>query len=127
MATANLNNESQKVDTGNDSIVIVSYLDGVPGGRTLDTTGFSPEVIQAGHIVIKDAKGNHKPMPVADATNYAALPANHTHVGVVKASVLKTKPMVGIMTRGSVNQIASPYTVTDAIKTVLPLIHFTQD
>ena len=126
MAQASLNNDSQTVDTGNDSIVIMSCLEDVPGGRTLDTTGFAPTVIKGGHIVIQDADGEYKPMPVS-GKDYAALPANHTYLGVVKASVLTTKPMVSIMVRGSVNQVVGPYPVTAAIKTALPLIRFTQD
>lgn len=126
MAQANLNNDPQTVDTGNDSIVIMSCLEDVPGGRTLDTTGFTPTVIKGGHVVIQDADGEYKPMPVS-GSNYAVLPADHTYLGVVKASVLTTKPMVSIVVRGAINQVASPYPVTAAIKTALPLIRFTQD
>ena len=126
MAQANLNNDSQTVDTGNDSIVIIKCLEDVPRGRTLDTTGFDPTVIKGGHIVIQDAEGEYKPLPVSGKA-YAALPANHTYFGVVKASVLTAKPMVSIMVRGSANQVAGPYPVTAAIKAALPLIRFTQD
>lgn len=128
MASTNLNNESQRVDTGNDSIVIINHIEGVPGGRSLDTTGFTPAVIKAGHIVIKDTSGNYKPMPInTDGSAYGTLPTDHTIEGVVVASVLSSKAMVGIMVRGSVNQVASPYPVTEAIKSALPLIRFTQD
>jgi hypothetical protein len=127
MAVVGLNNEGITVDTGNDSIVIVKYIEGIPGGRSLDVTGFEPKVIQAGHIVIKDEEGNHKPMPTGEGNTYVALPGGHTYVGVVVASVLTSKAMVGIMVRGSVNEVASPYQVTNEIKTALPLIRFTQD
>lgn len=126
MGAANLNHESEFVDTGKDSIVIMNYLDGVNGGRTLDTTGFTPRVIQAGHIVIKDTSGNHKPMPVADEA-YGSLPAGHSFVGVVVASVKTSDPRVAIMTRGKVNKEASPYPVTEAMVSALKLIEFTQD
>lgn len=127
MAVVNLDNAKVTIDTGNDSVVIVEYLEGVPGGRTLDVTGFKNPVIQAGHIVIVETSTKErKPMPVAGEA-YAALPTGHTFEGVVVASVLTEKPMVGIMVRGSVNEVASPYPVTDAMKTALPLIRFTQD
>lgn len=126
MGAASLNRENEVVGTGNDSIVIMSYLDGVNGGRTLDTTGFTPKVIQAGHVVIKDANDIHKPMPVADAA-YAALPAGYSFVGVVVASVKASDPRVGIMTRGKVNKEASPYPVTEAMVSAMKLIEFTQD
>ena len=126
MANVDLNDENVVVDTGNDSIVIINFIEGITGGRTLDVTGFTPKVIQGGHIVIKDVKGEYKPMPVTDSV-YAALPADHTVEGVVVTSVLPSKAMVAIMVRGSVNQVASPYPVTAEIKAALPLIRFTQD
>lgn len=127
MATVNLNNGKTTVDTSNDSIVIVEYIEGVPGGRTLNVEGFAPSVIQAGHIAIMEtATKERKPMPVSGEA-YAALPDGHAYEGVVVASVLKEKAMVGIMVRGSVNEVASPYPVTAAMKTALPLIRFTQD
>lgn len=124
-----LNNEKQGFDTGNDSIVIIQVLQAVVGGRTLDTTGFTPETISAGHVVIVEtATGDHKPMPInAGATAYAALPAGHTVKGVVISSVDKKKPFVGIMEGGKVNYVASPFPVTTAIKEALPLIIFTKD
>jgi len=127
MKTADLNNTPTTVDTGNDSIVIVNYLEGIIGGRTLDATGFTPAVIQAGHVVIKEtATGDFKPMPINGAA-YAALPAGHTIEGIVVASVLTSKPFVGILVRGTVNKEACPYPITDAVKTALPLVRFIQD
>lgn len=126
MTAVSLNHESEVVDTGNDSIVIMSYLDGVEGGRSLDTTGFTPTVIHAGHVVIKDANGVHKPMPVS-GEDYAALPADHSYVGVVVASVKTSDPRVGIMTRGKVNKVASPYPVTADMVSKMVLIEFSQN
>ena len=124
---ASLNDEKKSFDTGNDTIVVPRVFETVVGGRTLDVTGYTPEVIKAGSVVIKeDATGNHKPMPVS-GTAYAALPAGHTIVGIVISTVDTKKPFVGICVRGSVNEVASPYPVTTAIKTALPLIRFIQD
>lgn len=126
---ASLNNEKKGFDTGNDTIVVPRVFETVIGGRTLDTTGYTPEVVKAGSIVIKeDATGNHKPMPVnSNADAYAALPAGHSIVGVVISSVDTKKPFVGISVRGSVNEEASPYPVTTAMKTALPLIRFIKE
>lgn len=128
--TANLNNAGNNFDTANDSIVIVSNLETIPGGKTLDVTGFAPAVIPAGHIVIEEtATGILKPMPVSGA-NYGTLPASHTYKGVVISSILTTKPFAGIMVRGSVNKNASKYgiaSILSAVKSALPLIRFTQD
>lgn len=128
--TANLDNAGKEFDTGNDSIVIMECLGDIAGGRTLDATGFAPEVIPAGHIVIEEtSSGILKPMPVS-GTAYGSLPSGHTYKGVVKASVLTAKPFVAIMDRGKVNKNASVYTIASilsAVKSALPLIIFTQD
>ncbi len=125
--TASLNDTDKKIDASNDSIIIVSCLETVPGGRTLDVTGFTDEVINEGHIVIEeDATGNCKPMPVTNGA-YAALPAGHTIKGVVNASALTKRPFVGIVVRGSVNKVASKYPVTTTIEQALPLIRFVKD
>jgi len=129
MAVTSLNNNADinGFDAGIESVVIVSYIEGIPGGRSLNVEGYTPSVIKAGHVVIKEtATGDYKPMPVSGDA-YATLPGGHTIEGIVVASVTKDLPSVGIMVRGSVNQIASPYPVTSAIKTALPLIRFTQD
>ena len=125
--TASLDNAKESVDTSNDGIVIIANLETIPGGKTLDVTGFTPTVIKAGHIVIEEtATGKLKPMPVT-GNSYADLPANHTYKGVVIASILKTKPFAAILVRGSVNKVASPYPVISAVETALPLIRFTKD
>lgn len=122
-----LNSEKSTVDTSRDSIVIAKVLETLVGGRSLDVTGFAPAVIKAGHVVIKEtATGTFKPMPV-DGSAYAALPVGHTIEGVVIASTMTNRAMVGILVRGTVNEVASPYPVTAAMKTALPLIRFTQD
>jgi hypothetical protein len=129
MAVTNLNFNADinGFDAGVDSVTIVSYIEGIPGGRSLDVKGFAPKAIRAGHVVIKEpATGNYKPMPV-NGDAYGSLPEGHTIEGVVVASVTTDEAMVGIMVRGSVNEVASPYPVTDAIKLALPLIRFTKD
>jgi hypothetical protein len=210
MGVTNLNTDITGFDAGLDSVTIVNYIEGVPGGRSLNVAGFAPKAIRAGHVVIKDtATGDYKPMPVSagksidtlgaitggssGATDgnytgiallggsgsgavanvgvtgnavtdigvadggsgyeagdtlmaiaggvtfsvvvsaivenaaYKSLPADHTIEGVVAASVTTDEAMVSIMVRGSVNEAASPYPVTAAIKQALPLIRFTQD
>ena len=123
MPTANLNSTPELIDTGRDSVVIVHNLETIPGGKTLDVTGFAPEVIQAGHVIIVEtATGNHKPLPVN-----GTLPSGHTYRGILVASILKSKPFASVMVRGTVNEVAAPYSIATAVKTALPLIRFTQD
>ena len=122
-----MNYNAYGFDAGIDSVTIVDYIEGIPGGRSLDVTGFTPRAIRAGHVVIKEtATGKYKPMPVSGDA-YDALPAGHTIEGVVAATVPTGEAMAGIMVRGSVNRVASPYPVTNGIIQALPLIRFTQD
>ena len=132
MAQANLVNEGQKIITGNDNVVIVDVFQTIRGGRTLDVTGFAPEAINAGHVIIQEtATKEYKPMPVnTGATAYGTLPAGHTYAGILIQSILKKRPMAGILVRGTVNPAAAPYpmsTILSAVKTALPLIDFRED
>lgn len=123
MATADLNNTSEQIDFSNDSIVIVKNLETIPGGRTLDVTGFAPTVIKAGHVIIeKTADGTLLPLPET-----GTLPGAHTYKGILVASILTARPFAAVMVRGTVNKVAAPYAIAGAVETALPLIRFTND
>jgi hypothetical protein len=127
MAEVRLDKKMDGFNAGLDSVIIVSYLEGIPGGRALDVTGFPDTVISAGHVVIREtATGNYKPMPV-NGDEYDTLPSGHTVEGVTVSTVTTDEASVSIMVRGSVNKVASRYPVTPAIEAALPLIRFTQD
>lgn len=121
--------KSSQVDTSNDSIIIRSLLEDIPGGKTLDVTGVTQDVLNAGHlIIVETASGVHKPMPVNTTGDaYEALPAGHTFKGVLVATILTAKAFASIMVRGSVNKVASVIAPTTAAITALPLITFTND
>lgn len=131
----NLNSDGFKIDSANDSIVIRKYGAGIIGGRSLDMTNFPSDLkcIKAGHVVIRSTEDetDYKPMPVSeDGKSYAALPDKHEYVGVVVATKPVDYPLVGIMYAGEVNDVASPYPVTDikaALKTALPGLVFMHD
>lgn len=129
MAVANLTTK-ESIVFGNDNIVIRDVFEDIRGGRTLDVTGFTPEVIKAGHVIIKEAAtGEFKPMPLSGEA-YAALPEGHTYAGILIASIPTNQPFAGIMIRGNVNQSAAPFpmaTILAAVKTALPLITFLED
>lgn len=133
MAFAELNHDRDNFSTDKDSIVIVDNLQSIRGGRTLDVTGFAPKVIHAGHVIIKGADGEYRPMPLnGGATAYGALPAGAAYVGISINSVRKNKAMVGILVRGTVNPVAAPYglsaaSILPAVKAALPLIDFRAD
>lgn len=128
----NLSNTGQTISDGNDSIVIMNNFESIKGGKTLDTTGFAPTVIKAGHVVIREtATGLYKPMPLAtNDTVYGTLPAGHTYAGILVSTIQTAKPFAGIMVRGTVNSTASPFvltTILSAVKTALPQLIFTAD
>lgn len=123
----------KEILTGKDSIVIRSYVDGIKGGKVLDMTGFAPEVLKTGHVIIKSNTGVYKPMPLNVAGDaYASLPANHSYVGICMTTVewAKEGSQVGIMTIGEFNPVAAPYdfsTIAAAFKAAVPTINFDND
>lgn len=81
MPQADLSKQSQ-VDTSNDSIVIINVIEDIPGGKTLDVTGVTEDVLNAGHIIIEeDSSRIKKPLGVS-AGAYVALPADHSYKGI---------------------------------------------
>lgn len=67
MSTVSLNNSSRQIINGNDGIVVRHVTHDIPGGRSLDVTGFAPKVIREGHVIIKEnSTGTHKPMPATE-------------------------------------------------------------
>ena len=121
---ANLTTSRTEINDGLDAIVFQQALGGVPGGRTLDTSGITETAVKAGHIIIVEtATGNHKPLAITGGA-YATLPAGHSYVGVLRYSVPKSDPRAAIVTIGQVNTKACPAPVTEAIKSGLPQIKF---
>lgn len=121
---------------GNDPIVIRKFIAGQAGGVVLDVSDYTEEYIRAGHIVIRKPAANdserdvYKPLGVADGA-YAALPAGYEYDSVVVASKLTTEPFVATMYNGEVNDLASPYPITEeikaALKTAVPTLSFKHD
>lgn len=103
----------------NDPVVIRKYIAGLQGGVVLDVADFAEEFIKAGHIIIYNKVENtYKPLGV-EAGNYVALPENCEYVGVCVASKAKAEPFVGVMYNGEVNDVASPYPVSEELKNAL--------
>lgn len=129
MAQVNLNDEVVKVDTSLDNVVVVSVIERSQA-VALDITGYNLPYVRAGHVIIRNTKSGkeYKPMPVhSDGKIYAELPESHEVVGVALSSTLAGRELSTILVRGSVNEVASPFPPTEAIKKALPLIRFTQD
>lgn len=123
--------EGQTFSDGNDAIVIRRVGACLIGGRTLDMSNFLDKHIRAGHIIIRETDTDtYKPLGVSNGA-YVSLPTGHTYEGVLRTSKPADMAMASIMYEGEVNDIASPYPVTDAIKTalkaVLPGLYFKHD
>lgn len=131
-AIVNLNDDVTEVVTGNDSIVIVDNFQSIRGGRALDTTGFSPKVINAGHVIIKETStGAHKPMPATEASigNIATLGSvtagttytNGTYENVplsggTGSGALATVVVAGtVVTTVTITKAGKDYTVADVL------------
>ena len=130
-AIAEMTKDGQAFSDGNDAIVIRREGASIIGGRTLDTTGFPDKFVKAGHIIIREtATDTWKPLGVSNGA-YNSLPEGHTYEGVMKSSRPADEPLAPIMYTGEVNDLASPYPVTDAIKTALkealPGLYFKHD
>lgn len=123
-----MNISEQMVATDKDCIVIVNALTDVPGGRTLDVSGLPSDmkVLNAGHIIVKTtATGVHKPLAVTGTPlAYDSKSEGDEFVGVLKASIPVSDPRAAIVTSGQINAAASPFPVTDTIKSGLPRIEF---
>ena len=130
-AIAEMTKDGEIYSDGMDSVVIRRKGAEIIGGRTLDVSGFPDKVIRAGHIIIHETDTDKwKPLGVKDGA-YTALPDGHTYEGVLKASRPADMPLAPIMYEGEVNDLASPYPVTDEIKTAmkeaLPGLYFKHD
>ena len=123
--------EGKSFTDGNDAIVIRRPGACIIGGRTLDMTGFPDKQVKAGHIIIHETlTDTWKPLGVTNGA-YNSLPEGHTYEGVLRASKSADDPLASIMYEGEVNDLASPYPLTDAIKTALkaalPGLYFKHD
>lgn len=119
-------NEKAQVVFGNDSIVIQKFIAGIKGGRALDVTDFSADVIYAGHVIITDGNGVYKPLGVSEGA-YAALTEGYSYAGILVSSISKSRPMAAIMTIGQVNSEAVPYAIPDGFAAACPRIEFIKD
>lgn len=126
-----LNNTPVQVDTTLDSIIVIKVDHDIPGGKTLDVTDVTEQVLKAGRVVIVETStGAHKPLAISGGA-YAALPSGHTYKGILTASILTKRPFAPIMLAGNINEGAVINYELPAIpagaKTALTHILFTKD
>ena len=120
----------QNFDETKSAVVILQVLDTIQGGVTLDTTGFTADYIEAGHVLIQEtATGVVKPLGFTGA-NFDALPEDHAYYGISLTTVQTSEPFVGVLVQGAVNYKAMPYNATSiltALRTALNNVEFRSD
>lgn len=128
----NLVEEDITILTNKDNIVIIDNQFSIPGGKSLDVTRYPEDVLNAGHVIIKEtATGNYKPMPIVEASaagvaTVGAVTAgtgytNGTYTNVPLAGgtgtgVLATVTVAGtVVTVVTITQAGKNYTVADVL------------
>ena len=115
---------------GKDSVIVRNFLDGIKGGVVLDTTDFTDEFVQCGHIIIKGTDDDsYKPLPVSDGA-YSALEDGYEYAGVCGTTVPVDEPFTSVVTAGEINENAVPYSVDDIksdLIAALPNIRWAHD
>lgn len=119
----------QSFDETKSAVVILTVLDAIQGGVSLDMTGFAPGMITAGHVIISDDNGVAKPLGVT-GNKFDALPADHKFLGICLTDQIKGEPFVGVLLQGAVNYKAMPYSIEDIsndLRVALNNINFRSD
>lgn len=132
MSTATLNLTEGAFSEGLDSIVIRHYLAGYQKGTVLDVESFTPEVIKAGHLVLRDKNtGRLEPLSVVNGAYATTVPPSREFAGFTVATVRKSLPIVGVMYAGEINDKCMPFAIPEAlkaqVKSDLPQIVFAHD
>lgn len=122
--------EEAEVSFGKDDIIVRKYVNGITGGKVLNTEGYSEPFIKAGQVVVKNTETEvYKPLGITNGA-YISLPSGYEYAGIVVSTVKTDEPLVGIITAGEVNDKALPYPI-DSIKTAiaaaLPALYFNHD
>lgn len=121
-AFADLTKSLGEVNDGLGSILVTKFVADIPGGRTLNVTGVTEDVIKAGTVIINDGT-DFKPLGITSGA-WATVPSGSKIVGILTKSILTSDPRASILTMGQINAAVMPAPVTSAIKTALPQINF---
>ena len=126
---------------GKDDVVVQQFIADIPGGRTIDFTGWSgkdgTDIIPAGTVIIKGTVSGatvYRPHPVTSTTSsgvttwaYDTITSGFTVVGVLYRTITRTNPQGSVLIAAKLNSVALPYAMTSAQKTALPTILFVSD
>lgn len=92
---------------GEDSVIIQKWNGDIKGGRALDWSGVTEDVLYAGRIIITDGKGKYKPLGI-ESSNYKALSTEEgfSYAGVLYRSI-PNGDSAAIMISGQINKVAA--------------------
>ena len=109
--------KKKQIVFGEDSVIIQKLEGTIKGGRALDWTGVTEDILYAGRVIVTDGKGNYKPLTI-DAKAYKTLDAsdgseNYSYAGVLYRSIAKGEP-ASIMIAGEINKVSAKAANGDA-------------
>lgn len=102
-----LETKKKQIVFGEDSVIIQKHEGDIKGGRALDWSEVSEDVLYAGRVIVTDGKGNYKPLPI-ESKAYKALSevSGFNYAGVLYRSIAKSEP-ASILIAGEVNKVAA--------------------
>ena len=126
---------------GKDDVVVQQFIADIPGGRTIDFTGWTgkdgADIIPAGTVIIKGTVSGatvYRPHPVASTTSegvttwaYDTITSGFSVVGVLYRTITRSNPQGSVLVAAKLNSAALPYAMTSTQKTALPTILFVSD
>lgn len=136
-----LTTSQTEVIFGKDDVVVQQFIADIPGGRTIDFTGWTgkdgADIIPAGTVIIKGTVSGatvYRPHPVTSTTSegvttwaYDTITSGFAVVGVLYRTITRTNPQGSVLIAAKLNSVALPYAMTSAQKTALPTILFVSD
>ena len=136
-----LTTSQTEVIFGKDDVVVQQFIADIPGGRTIDFTGWTgkdgADIIPAGTVIIKGTVSGatvYRPHPVTSTTSegvttwaYDTITSGFAVVGVLYRTITRSNPQGSILIAAKLNSAALPYAMTSAQKTALPTILFVSD
>ena len=116
-----------------DDKLVISTVAILPGGYTLDLSGYTKtddsQTIAGGWVLIQNTTDlTVKPLPQTTTGTWDSLPAGYQYLGLLRNTVSLLDPRAAILVNGVVNgkalEAATGAPLTDAIKAALAHIQF---
>jgi hypothetical protein len=122
-----------------DDVIVPKLVSDIPGGRTIDFTGWTGDNIKAGTVIIKGTVSSaivYRPHPITAGTapnpdTYGTITEGFAVCGILYRTITRTDPQGSILIQGVVNEAAAQAAglpaYTSAIKAALTDVQFISD